>query len=402
MARRRGYIDGIRLRADGKADLRIVIAGKAIQRVLPNRLEAERVRNELRSQVVSRAVGVPDPPARPRVPTIGRAFDAFIREAESVRRRSLKYLAQLRDQRRIWCECFGEHHTAALTKEDIRTFVEWCWSHPRRRTRGALIRTSVAVIGIVLRFSELPVPKAPPIEVPRRAQKTVPLDGLLAFLGQLPPGSVARVFAELALRLGLRESEVRRIQLGDVDLDGGQLLVRHAKGRRGERGSEEYVPLPPELRIVLQDYLGRLPRGLAPGAPLLAVESTRGGAWGRHALRVESCRHELAAACRAAGIPAKGAFGWLRAQAATLARGAGAGLGAVQEALGHETPTMTLEHYDESRARLGERWSARLEVASRIAGSVPLVGYGSHTLRPSYAHKEAQVGPAGTGAKPDK
>jgi len=399
---RRGYVDGIRARSDGKADLRVVLAGAVVKRVLPSRLEAIRVRDELRAQAASTALGVPGPPVRARVPTLGQAFDRFIREAEGIRRRSPKYVAQLRDQRRLWVEAFGEDHSAALSREDMGTFVEWLWSHPKRRTRGALIKTSFAIIGIVLRHAELAVPKTPPVEVPRRAQKTVPAAALIDFLGRLEPGTVPRVFAELALRLGLRESEVRRIQIGDVDVRFGQLLVRHAKGRRGERGSEELVPLPPELQVVLRDYLGRLPQDLHPTDPLLAVESTRAHVRGRHPLRVESYRRELAHACTAARIPVRGAFGWLRAQAATLARGAGAGIGTVQGALGHETPTMTLEHYDESNARLGERWRARLEVAQRVAVAVPLVGYGSVTLRQSYAHNSAQVvppPPAGGGSK---
>lgn len=375
-ARKSRLRDGVQVLPNGKAKLRIWIDGKLIKRTLSHPAEAERVRDELRAKAIAVDLQIPQAPASPRFMSIGEAFDVFIREARDVRGRTPKYIAQLEGTKKLFVLALGETFPATLVREDISRFVTWV--RKERTTQGRLIVTSLAILKIVLRFSDLPIPKVPQIDVPRRAPKTITADELVKVLEQLEPGSVPRVAVEIALRLGLRPTEVARLRVSDVDLAQGTLLVTHGKGRPGSRGSEELVPIPADLATVLRRYLGALPK-LPPDAPLLAVVSRRDHKRkARNPLGSSSLRRALRAASAAAGVIERGGVGWLRHQHATIARRGGASSRVASLALAHEDGAM-LAHYDESERRLIERWEARKATASRVAREIPLVGYDSGT-----------------------
>ena len=65
-----------------------------------------------------------------------------------------------------------------------------------------------------------------------------------------------RILVELMLATGVRLSSALALDVEDVDLDEGALLLRKVKGGRAER-----VFLGPESRDLLREYLGELPTG---------------------------------------------------------------------------------------------------------------------------------------------
>ncbi len=60
---------------------------------------------------------------------------------------------------------------------------------------------------------------------------------------------------------GARRSEVVRAEIDDVDLDANQIMVRERKRRKHLSASTRFVPLHPQLRSVLQDWLATHPGG---------------------------------------------------------------------------------------------------------------------------------------------
>ncbi len=80
-----------------------------------------------------------------------------------------------------------------------------------------------------------------------------------------------RTAIALAAFAGLRSGEVRAIEVGDVDLAPGRIVVRHAMSDRvittPKSGHERIVPIAPALRPILEDAL----RGKLPKARLLTT-----------------------------------------------------------------------------------------------------------------------------------
>ena len=167
----------------------------------------------------------------------------------------------------------GEESKTQLTTDEARKLVAHCLAHPGRHATGALI----------------------------------------------------------CLGLGLRASEVCRLEPADLDDDGSILIVRGTKSRSARRR----LVIPEWLRPVLE---GTLPIGLT-----------------RYGLR-DACRR----LCREAGVTETGPQG-LRGTHASLAAGAGAASQLVADSLGHASPAVTERHYASRGARESGR-AAKLEL----------------------------------------
>ena len=91
---------------------------------------------------------------------------------------------------------------------------------------------------------------APP---PPRALRPAEEERLLAVLrsAEGPEAERDRVLVVLMLRTGIRLSSALALDVGDVDLDDGVLLLRNVKGGRAERAF-----LGPAIRDLLGEYLG--------------------------------------------------------------------------------------------------------------------------------------------------
>jgi integrase len=286
----------------------------------------------------------------------------------------------------------GKTAPATFKRQDVEEFIEWARTPGNTKSAGRQIRNALAILRMVLRYSELAIPPAVNVAVPRRAPKTVTADQLKAFLAALSWGSVERAWAELDLRTGIRESEARGLTIGDVDLEAKVIRVRHGKGRAEERGSEELHPLPEGAVAALRAYREKQPRNLPDDAPFLAITSRRprgrAGILKRRALEKGSLRKRLEAASEAAGLPSRGGVGWLRHQAATVARTSGQGLKKAAAALGHVDEKMVAATYDESTRAAEERWAARAELGARIDAALPVSpGFASGTKGPKRTGK---------------
>lgn len=352
----RGQRDGIERAPGGKFYLRVTVGGKRRRATFATRREAEDARHEVRVRAAAAKLGLGTPPPSDSPSLLG-VLDDYAAETEALGR-SEAHLRSIRTAR-VLIERWGDRDAAPFGRADLVALVAWC--RAETHSKGRAIFNAVSILRTALRRADLPVPVAPRIDLPRRAPKTFSRADLGKLLEQLPVGSVARTAVELGLRTGARAAELRRIRVGDVDLERGTLVLRKAKGRPGRRG-EEAVPISDGLRRHLKAYMAGIPADLPPDAPFLAV----GTGAGRRQLGPWSLRRALARAAEAAGLPARASIGWTRAQAATLAREGGVGLRGVAAALGHASTRTTLDHYDESRREESERWSSRLKVARVI------------------------------------
>ena len=362
MARSKRLVDCIARSRNGKWKLRLIIRGRLIKRTFSDKEEAERVRDNLRGREKLRSLGVPLAQQAARVaPTVGSVLDAYVRECETLGR-SEAHLRSIRQAKGLFVAWGGEHREAdELKRADLVDFVGWA----KRNTasKGRTIHNALVILRTAFKLADLPIPPKPRLELPARHGKTLSRDDLEKLLAALPLGTVARTAVEIGLRTAARESEIRRIRVGDVDLERRTLVLRRGKGKPGRRGSEEAVPISEDFVPVLRAYLAALPADLAPDAPLLAVVSKRRGVGvARHALGLSSLRRTLEAACVRAGVPKKTTAGWCRAEQVTLGREAGMALSKVSAAAGHADERVTLDHYDESKRREAELWEARKQV----------------------------------------
>lgn len=138
-----------------------------------------------------------------------------------------------------------------------------------------------------------------------------------------------RAFFTLIYATGLRFSEARAVQVGDVDAARGVITVRHGKG-----GKARQVTLSPQLLEVLRAYW----RQVRPAKPLLF--SSRAGT----PLCKKSARKALALAARKAGITKHVTPHVLRHSFATHQLDAGTDLRVIQVLLGHSSIVSTTRY----------------------------------------------------------
>jgi integrase len=324
---------------------------------------------------------VPDPTPPPTIPG---ALDAYSRECAALGK-SEPHLRSIATARAYLVRWRGEAADADLRRSDLVDFVGWA----KRATgsKGRAIHNALVILRTALKIAELPVPPMPPPELPAREPKTLKADELGRLLRELPVGTVARTALEIGLHTGIREAEIRRLQVGDVDLRHSVLLIRRCKGRKSRRREIVEKPISHGLAKSLRLYMRTLPP-LEPEAPLLAVESYRQAhpdgrrEKARHPLSLSSLRRALEAACERAGVPKKSTVGWTRAENATLLRENGETLGNVSKNLGHAGTAVTLNHYDESGRDESERWEAAKRIAVRTDRVLSFVGKRGATLGP--------------------
>ena len=102
-----------------------------------------------------------------------------------------------------------------------------------------------------------------------RALSSGEIAGLLDACADDPSAAGARDAAVIAVlyACGLRRSEVRGLDLADVDLDAGSLTVRHGKGRK-----DRTVPIAGGCVNALRDWVAM--RGSLPGPLLSPIDKT--------------------------------------------------------------------------------------------------------------------------------
>jgi len=342
------FIDGVAELPGGKGRIRIRVAGKLIKATFPTMTEAKVYRYDLRARAAAQRLGIEyrdATSAAPKVISLREAFNGHIGELKKLRR-SPKTISEAEDIRDLWLDWRGEG-SAALTRRDLVDFVDWLLSRPGNRSKGARAKKAISIVRTVMRRADLPVPAAPVVEVPERRQKTVSLKKARAFLESMAVGSVARTYAEIVIRTHCRESEARRLRFSDVDLADGVLSLPRKKGRAGRRQRVVNAPILPGLRKHLEEYLKKVPEENRKHDRYLLTGT-------KQPLEEQPFRYAFTRASKAAGIsPPKEGVGWLRNQAATIARIHGTRLSVVAAGLG-DSEEVARRHYDESSAEWRE------------------------------------------------
>ena len=188
----------------------------------------------------------------------------------------------------------------------------------------------------------------------QRLPKAIPVEDverLLVAAAETPPPLGPRDLAllEVLYGTGARISEAVGLDVDDLDLDEGSVLLR------GKGGKERLVPVGRHARAAVRDYLER-------ARPLLAAKSGGGAALllnsrgGR--LSRQSAWAVLRAAAERAGITAAVSPHTLRHSYATHLLDGGADVRVVQELLGHASVTTTQVYTLVTVERLREVYAA--------------------------------------------
>ena len=160
-----------------------------------------------------------------------------------------------------------------------------------------------------------------------------------------------RAIVAVFLGAGLRASEVVGLDCSDLhdDADGGLVLhIRQAKGRK-----DRHVPVQPEVRRALLDYLAATGRRLGDLGPLFRAYDRASGKRDRKRLTTRALGYLVARLAARTGLTAKALSPHsLRHTYALRALRAGANVIAVQKLLGHASVRTTQRYLD--HLELGE------------------------------------------------
>lgn len=198
-------------------------------------------------------------------------------------------------------------------------------AHYLERVKGLL--AFLVRRGVLLRdpAAELVIPASSPLPrvvlSARQAEKLMNAPSSSSSVGRRD-----RAILELLYGTGLRRSECARLDVADVDLYGGTLLVRNGKGRR-----DRVVPVPERAARALDLYLHEVRPLLLSRAAEPALFLT---AWRGRRLSIPSLVQILQRHARAAGIERVHLHALRHTCATHLLRG-GADIRHVQEILGH-------------------------------------------------------------------
>ncbi|MDR1309607.1 MAG: tyrosine-type recombinase/integrase [Deltaproteobacteria bacterium] len=165
---------------------------------------------------------------------------------------------------------------------------------------------------------------------------------------------------ELAYSSGLRVGELVALDLGDLDLAAGRVMVRSGKG-----GKDRPVPLGVPAALAIDGWLLARPRFVGDGRAGAAVFlGLRGGR-----LRDREVRRVLAKRLAGAGLaPDLAGVHGLRHSFATHLLEAGADLKAIQEMLGHSSLATTERYTHLDLAALRRAYAAHPRAASDRPG----------------------------------
>jgi integrase/recombinase XerD len=186
---------------------------------------------------------------------------------------------------------------------------------------------------------------------PRSIPKAIPIEDIEAILGQPSVDALGRrdrAILETLYGAGLRISELVGLDVDDVDLGAGTLLVRSGKGSKSRR-----VPVGRLARAAIGDYLTitrpQLVRARALSSGGAMFLNARGGRLSR-----QGCWKILKGYARQAGVGERVSPHTLRHSFATHMLDGGADIRVVQELLGHASLSTTQVYTLVSERRLRE------------------------------------------------
>lgn len=279
---------------------------------------------------------------------LGRAVQAYADHLAVERGLAANSLAAYgRDLRRYVAFCAERGITSAdqVAQNDLDDFLAWLRrGSPQHRPLAAAsaARTLVAVRGFH-RFAQQeglaagdPGREVKPPAAGRRLPKALALSDIEAILTAVggsaaePLGLRDRALLEFLYGTGARISEAVGLDLDELDLDAGQVLLN------GKGGKQRIVPVGSKAREALSAYLVRVRPALLAGAQPAVFLNARGGRLSR-----QSAWTILRAAADRAGITVEVSPHTLRHSFATHLLDGGADVRVVQELLGHASVTTT-------------------------------------------------------------
>jgi site-specific recombinase XerD len=184
----------------------------------------------------------------------------------------------------------------------------------------------------------------------------------------------ARVCVITLLRTGLRKGEFLRLQMDSVVQIGDTFWLRVPLGKLH---NDRYVPLHPEVKALLDEYVRQRGVGLRTN-DLFVVHGRRAGAG-----RVDSAVKRLA---QAAGLAERVTPHRLRHTLATQAINRGMSLEAIAALLGHRSLTMTLTY-----ARIANRTVQQqyFSVCADLDSLYATAALGNAATKPAVSSQEA-------------
>ena len=206
--------------------------------------------------------------------------------------------------------------------------------HTVRRFFAFLVRR-----GVLLHDPAAGLPLPRPEHLPRTVLTQRQAERLMEAPSSTSPlGQRERAILELLYGCGIRRGECERLEVSDLDLQQGTLLVKDSKGKR-----DRLVPLPGRAAAALDLYLRESRPELLedPREPALFLSSAAGSRGRR--LSAGALNRVLAKHARAAGLPHVHPHA-LRHTCATHLLQGGADLKHVQELLGHRSISSTVAY----------------------------------------------------------
>lgn len=296
--------------------------------------------------------------------TLDRWIDEFISHVQFERGLSENTVAAYRRDLSVWrAYCAAKRLRAdRVQATDVTDYLDRLRKGKAPATK-ALSPASVARMLVALRaffrflVREGRLKTDPTVNVgsprrPRSLPKAIPLEDVERLL-ELPAddllGRRDRAILETLYGTGLRISELAALDVDDMDIDAGAVLVRSGKGGKGRM-----VPLGRTARAAAGDYLTRT----RPELGRRATTRTSAGALFLNArggrLSRQGCWKILKGYARAAGLEGRVSPHTLRHSFATHMLDRGADIRVVQELLGHASLATTQVYTLVSDRRLRE------------------------------------------------
>ncbi len=242
---------------------------------------------------------------------------------------------------------------ADIRRHHIEAYKTWLATRPLHHRAGTMHRASItnrltairlfftrllewgandAPIGPLLFAGDMPIPERP---LPRFLDDAAAAKLLQAARADTDP--FIRLAIEILARTGMRKSELVNLTIDAVVQIGSAYWLRVPLGKLH---TDRYVPLHPQLKVMIDDWLARRPDGLR--SHLLFIDQGRR----INVRRVDIALHKVAAAAGIGHVTPH----QLRHTLATQAINRGMSLEAIAALLGHKTLTMTMVY-----ARIADR-----------------------------------------------
>jgi integrase len=245
----------------------------------------------------------------------------------------------------------------ALTPARISQFTHW--HSENSATEGAVTIKALSALRTMLRWKgieptwKIPTEDIQPAEAPKRDLEA---ELIVRLIAAMPKGSVEQAAAALKARTGMREVEIRKANVEDVDFS-EKLIEPELRAKRKRK--RHVYPLEDDVLELLLPFVS----GKSPGDPLLDLGGRR--------LGESSLRVRLRRASERAGIsPPIDSLGPIRAEVATIVKER-RGLKNAAEWMGHEDERVTSRWYVKDRISAKQLREMR-RVAKILAQVVPL------------------------------